>query len=399
LDTITSSTRNPTCERKTDTRLWNEVQKKAAGTESERLEAVDLVFQSQNDLPEESAKLILRLAGHNQPVAVRLAVVGKLGESRHLPGSLLVRVLNVLKGDPNQQVKLAADAIFTQIMQPISDLTKQLGQIAVAIKIPQFELPSLSARQLEQLKLVQLHLQQAVSVTAEVVLPHVSVANLIKPVDLSKQLLETIVRSTQVVFPSYYPQPELEVIGKIYPKFRKPKGHVARLSRKLAKCEPGKEFWKEYQDVCCEILTHVLVPPLLEPTEESTTKGRDQRRDLIFHIPYDAGNFWSWIRMTYKSLALIVECKNYSASLGPNQVVITSKYFGEKRLGLFGIIACRKGLSESARREQERLWVDEGKMILALTDDDLNNLLSLKETGEDPLKVIDNAIRLFRQSF
>jgi hypothetical protein len=96
---------------------------------------------------------------------------------------------------------------------------------------------------------------------------------------------------------------------------------------------------------------------------------------------------------------LIVECKNYSASLGPNQVVITSKYFGEKRLGLFGIIACRKGLSESARREQERLWVDEGKMILALTDDDLNNLLSLKETGEDPLKVIDNAIRLFRQSF
>jgi len=58
-------------------------------------------------------------------------------------------------------------------------------------------------------------------------------------------------------------------------------------------------------------------------------------------MPYDAGDFWFWIMLTYKSLALIVECKNYSVPLRPNQVMITSKYFGEKRLGLFGIIMCR----------------------------------------------------------
>lgn len=82
----------------------------------------------------------------------------------------------------------------------------------------------------------------------------------------------------------------------------------------------------------------------------------------------------------------------------PNQVTITSKYFGEKRLGLLGVIVARKGLSESAKEEQKRLWMEDGKMILCLTDDDMLNMMSLKEAGDNPSKVIDNAIRLFRQS-
>ena len=102
--------------------------------------------------------------------------------------------------------------------------------------------------------------------------------------------------------------------------------------------------------------------------------------------------------MYYKSLALIVECKNYATPLPQNQVTITAKYLSDKGLGLFGIIICRKGLSESARRTQEKLW-NEGKMLLVLSDHDLQNILNLKEAGEDPSKVIDNSMRKFRQSF
>jgi hypothetical protein len=36
-------------------------------------------------------------------------------------------------------------------------------------------------------------------------------------------------------------------------------------------------------------------------------------------------------------------------------------------------------------------------MLLALGDDDLKNMLNLKDSGEDPSKVIDNAMRTLRQ--
>jgi hypothetical protein len=83
--------------------------------------------------------------------------------------------------------------------------------------------------------------------------------------------------------------------------------------------------------------------------------------------------------MSHSSLAVIVECKNYGKELPANQVVITSKYFGPKRLGNFGIILTRKGLSSSAKAEQKRLWSEESKMILCLNDADLTKMLELKE--------------------
>jgi hypothetical protein len=111
------------------------------------------------------------------------------------------------------------------------------------------------------------------------------------------------------------------------------------------------------------------------------------------------GGFWEFIELGYKSLALIVDCKNYSDFLSPNQVTLTSKYLGERGLGMFGLIISRRGFSRSAEREQRRLWTIDGKMILSLIDADLIKMMSLKEEGDDPSKVIDNANRLFRGSF
>jgi hypothetical protein len=152
-----------------------------------------------------------------------------------------------------------------------------------------------------------------------------------------------------------------------------------------------------YQDTCREILRYALVPPLGEPIEETPARGRDLRRDLIFHIPYDTKGFWAYVQMNYKSLALIVDCKNYAGPLHQNEIIITAKYLNEKGLGLFGIMLCRRGLSESARRTQKSLW-NEGKLLLALSDDDLKDMLKLKELGDDPSKIIDNAMRKFRES-
>ena len=153
---------------------------------------------------------------------------------------------------------------------------------------------------------------------------------------------------------------------------------------------------KRYRDGLRAVGT--LLQRVLEPLEEKETKGGGQRRDLIFHIPHEVSKFWKWIMITYSSLALIVECKNCSSELVPNNVVISSKYFGGKRLSLFGLIVTREGLGETAKDEQKRIWLEEDKMIICLNDRDLVKMLELKDRDEDPSKVIDEAVRSFRQS-
>jgi hypothetical protein len=389
-----SASAKPIPEQKVNKQLWRDIQEKAAASESEKLDAVRLLFDRPDELPRQSTRLIQRLASTDQPVAVRRAIASKLRESQDLSHSLALSILEILRNDPDPEVKSAAEEVYKstaheiyKIMQPIAEISRSLQATFQSIKIAQLDLSNLVAN------IPQVHLPNLQEILAAT---NLSTRALIDPVILSRQALESIARSAQAALPSYYPLPELEVIGRIYPEFKG--GHATRLRSKLAKCVPGKLSWKVYQDICREILSYALVPPLLEPSEETATRGRAQRRDLIFHIPYDAGRFWESIRIAHKSLALIVECKNYSDLLRPDQVTITSKYFGEKKLGLFGVIVSRKGLSESAKQEQMRLWMEEEKMILCLTDGDMINMMSLKEADDDPSKVIDNAIRLFRQS-
>jgi hypothetical protein len=383
------TTGKPIPEQKVDKQLWREIREKAVGSESQKVDAVRLLFERHGDLPKESTKLIQELANKHQPVAVRSAIAHKLGESRYLFDSPFLKILGVLRNDPDPLVRSTTEEIYKQLMQPIAEIFKSIQTTIQSIRIPQIELPNLGP--------ILVHLEDNLAAVArQVVLPHLSARALTEPIVAAGQVLDGIARSTLATLPSYYPQPDLDVIGRIYPKLKK--SQATRLRSKLANCVPGKGSWKAYQDVCREILRYALVPPLLEPSEEAATMGRAQRRDLIFQIPYDAGDFWGWIKLTYKSLALIVECKNYADLLPASQLTITSKYFGEKKLGLFGAITCRKGLSDSARQEQTRLWMEDEKMILSLTDVDMINMLALKEANDDPSKVIDKAIRSFRQS-
>ena len=99
--------------------------------------------------------------------------------------------------------------------------------------------------------------------------------------------------------------------------------------------------------------------------------------------------FWAYVKNAYSSLSLIVECKNYSDPIGPNAVVITSKYFGDKKLGTFGIILSRNGPKANCWRQQIQYWQDEGKMILCLSDEDLKDMITLKLKGKEPETVLD----------
>jgi hypothetical protein len=164
----------------------------------------------------------------------------------------------------------------------------------------------------------------------------------------------------------------------------------------LKELPPGNETWSDYQKLCENIFIFCFVPPLLEPLYESSTENGIHRRDMIFNIPHDLSGFWAYVQNAYNSIAIIIDAKNYTGVLPKDQIVLTGKYFGPKKLGNFGIIICRQGPDSSGVKQQADSWVHHDEMIVCLDDNDLIEMIGLKIAGEDPSHIIDNKIRQLR---
>lgn len=201
-----------------------------------------------------------------------------------------------------------------------------------------------------------------------------------------KNNLESIYEDLLGSFKTYYSEELLKrpIEFKVPPKPRS-----QELVGKLSACPPGRENWKEFEDICREIFTFLFVPPLAEPLVQLRTETRLQIRELVFPIPCGMSGFWGYVQDRYKATALIVECKNYSGPIEGNDVVIFSKYLGDKRLGSFGIILSRQPVAQSAVGEMKRLWDNEGKLILCLDDENIKEMIRLKNEGKDPELLIE----------
>ncbi|MDH5695310.1 MAG: ATP-binding protein [Dehalococcoidia bacterium] len=197
---------------------------------------------------------------------------------------------------------------------------------------------------------------------------------------------------------SYHSPSELQLADQHY--HIEPQSRAGKLLEKLESCPQGKEHWSDYEDICKEILTYCLVPSLMEPLMQNRTENGFERRDLILHIPHEAPpSVWSWLHtdQRFGSLAVIVDCKNYSSELSGDEVYKTTKYLSKDRLGMFGIIVTRIGFAESGQARQNEVWRSDSKLVVCLNDADLKQMLEMKEAGAQPSFIIDKKIREFFQ--
>ena len=137
----------------------------------------------------------------------------------------------------------------------------------------------------------------------------------------------------------FYEERDLQPL-KVQSKMQTTKAKT--LAAKLKACSPGRENWELYQDICKDILSFCLVPPLSPAFEQVETKDRIHIRDLIFSIPHELGSFWTYVTNRF-GLALIFECKNYVSLLRENNLIISQKYVGKRKLTRLGIIITRRG--------------------------------------------------------
>jgi len=247
-----------------------------------------------------------------------------------------------------------------------------------------------SAQELRGLTQAVEEIVKAIESVPRIQMPSVQVPKgVLDAITLSSRFHELMLGSIAGLSSSYYPAEEKPVPSKA-------SDHP--LIKRLKEVAPGPKTWSDYEKLCQDILSFCLVPPLLEPLCEESTEGGLHRRDAIYHIPHDASGFWEYVKRAYNALAVIVEAKNYTGKLPKDQVVITSKYLGSKKLGNFGIIICRDGLDDSGKKEQLDRWLHHDEMIVCLTDGDLEEMVGLKLAGHDPEHVIDRKIRELRSA-
>ena len=129
--------------------------------------------------------------------------------------------------------------------------------------------------------------------------------------------------------------------------------------------------------------------------QDKTDSGRNIR-DFILPNFATLG-FWRYVRERYKGEYIVVDCKNYTEGIGKREIIDVAHYMIEEGCGLFGLICTRSEIQNSAKTALLGQWLHYKKMIVCLSDQDLINMLLLKEEGNDPNLIIKEKITSFRK--
>ena len=169
---------------------------------------------------------------------------------------------------------------------------------------------------------------------------------------------------------------------------------ATELFEQLAIVEPGREHWRDYEDACIDILNYAFIPPFRVPRIQSISEDGLDRRDAVY--PISIGNpVWDRIQTECRTRMVVAEFKNLSDAPGQKEVESIQQYLYPKAMRSLGFLCAREPASEAALKARRRAWVEAGKLIVLLCDDDLQEILLLKAMDENPAQVIDGQIDEF----
>jgi hypothetical protein len=172
--------------------------------------------------------------------------------------------------------------------------------------------------------------------------------------------------------------------------------HEETLRIKLNAIPRGMPGWKQFEDVGTEVLCHLLVPPLAKPHIQARSYSEIDRRDAIFpNRNHGEQNHWGRLLQELEARMILVEFKNYDISdIGKEEVNQTRSYL-TKPMGRLALIVSSKEPNHAAHVKRNTVYSEDGKVIVFLTVEHLNEMLYMKERGEDPADLIIDAIELF----
>lgn len=165
----------------------------------------------------------------------------------------------------------------------------------------------------------------------------------------------------------------------------------------LISIKPGKSDWNTYQKLISNIMEFLFTPPLGKPLYELADKTHTNRRDIT--IPnYAENGFWRLLRETNFADYIVIDAKNLTKSIEKRDVLQVSNYLKKFGTGLFGMIVSRNKPHQNAIHTQREHWIADNKLIIFLQDEDIIQMLTMKDGAGKPEEVIRQKIEDFRLS-
>lgn len=176
------------------------------------------------------------------------------------------------------------------------------------------------------------------------------------------------------------------------------------LTKALDACPKGRTGWKQFEDICTEILEYLFMPALGKPIEQARTYSGVSRRDMVFpNRNIEIGSSlaeknWHLLYCELDARMILFEYKNYDRQkIGQDEVRQAADYL-TSTMGRLGFIVGTKLPSESAHRKRNTIFTERKILILFLTTDHLKEMLDMKARGDEPSDlIIDLEERFFIQ--
>jgi hypothetical protein len=170
---------------------------------------------------------------------------------------------------------------------------------------------------------------------------------------------------------------------------------VAALLNKLDACPKGIPGWRNYEKVVTEILRFLFVPPLNGPTEQPRSFSGIDRRDAIFgNRNMSPDTMWGKLRIELDARMPLFEFKNFTGEVGKDEVDQTRNYL-TGTIGRLAILCSRTKPSAEAKLRRNHAFTQERKVILFLSDENLREMLRMKERGSDPTDFLMDLLEMF----
>lgn len=162
------------------------------------------------------------------------------------------------------------------------------------------------------------------------------------------------------------------------------------LQERLRKIKPGKEEASIYEDVCVDIVKF-LFSEHMEFFEAQKKSNSDLYRfDFCGKIKYGCeSEFFETIQRFFNTKYVIFEFKNYTEEITQKEIYTTEKYLYEKALRKVAIIISRKGCDENAKKAARGSLRELGKLIVCLSDEDINKLIDMKNSNINPTNYLE----------
>ena len=153
--------------------------------------------------------------------------------------------------------------------------------------------------------------------------------------------------------------------------------------RELRTLKRGKTTWSAYEDLCDRILRDLFPNDLHGWHRQKRTDDGLNRFDYVCRIR-PTTDFWQFLLHHLDSRYVLFEFKNYTGKIKQGQILTTEKYLLERGLRRVAIIISRAGAEADAIKMTQGAMREQGKLMLIVDDEQICEMLHMKERGEDP---------------